>query len=136
MAKPIMIINYCISGMSRTSAINNLRELQEVLEDSNANDEYFTFILPVNADSHIQVFYEKDYDEIKYNDLKKMVEEKISALKDQPDCDEIEEFDESLFEEEPSGFKKFLRKIGLKWWERSSRPASTRNCSNATAASR
>lgn len=113
MAKPIMIINYCISGMSRTSAIDNLRELQEVLEDSNANDEYFTFILPVNADSHIQVFYEKDFDEIKYNDLKKMVEEKISALKDQPDCDEIEEFDESLFEEEPSKFIKFLRKIGI-----------------------
>lgn len=112
MTKPIIVINYCVSGRSRSSSIRDLLELQEVLERSNANDEYYTFLLPINGDSHIQVFYEKDFNEIKYKELKKTIEEKISILEKQQDLID-EEPEEDIFEEKPSKFNLFLRKIGI-----------------------
>ena len=77
MAKPILVINFCVDGMSVNKAKTKLSELYEFIGGSNINDEYHTFILPVKADSNIQVFYEKDFDEIHYEELKKIIEEKL-----------------------------------------------------------
>lgn len=82
MAKPILVINYCIDGMSMSMAVKNLHELQKVVSESNANDEYFTFLLPVRSDSNIQVFYDKDLNDIKYEELKQMIETKMKSFEE------------------------------------------------------
>ena len=58
MAKPILVINYCIEGLDWEVIIQNLKALKEVIEKSGANEDYYTFVLPVKTDSHVQVFFE------------------------------------------------------------------------------
>ncbi len=81
MASPILVVNYCINDLSDEMIINNLKSLQRVIENSGANDEYHVFVLPVTSDSHIQVFYEKDFNTVKYEELKNIIEEKFKDLK-------------------------------------------------------
>jgi hypothetical protein len=81
MAKPILVVNYCIDGLSMDQVVRNFKELRNVVENSGINDDYFTFFLPVKTDSHIQVFYEKDFDEEKYEELKEMIKQKFEELK-------------------------------------------------------
>jgi len=81
MAKPILVVNYCIDGLSQEQVVRNFKELRNVVENSGINDDYFTFFLPVKTDSHIQVFYEKDFDEVKYDELKEMIKQKFEELK-------------------------------------------------------
>jgi hypothetical protein len=100
MAKPIFVINYCIDGMSMGRAISNLHELQKVISESNANDDYFTFILPVRAETNVQVFYDKDLNEIRYEELKTMIETKMKSFEEGEIKQEIEhedlQWDENL----------------------------------------
>jgi len=81
MAKPILVVNYCIDGLSMEQVVRNFKELRSVVEKSGINEDYFTFFLPVKSDSHIQVFYEKDFDEVKYEDLKEGIKQKFEELK-------------------------------------------------------
>jgi predicted RNase H-like nuclease (RuvC/YqgF family) len=115
MAKPILVINYCIDGMSMSMTIRNLRELQQVISESNANDDYYTFLLPVKTDSHIQVFYDKDFNKIKYDELKKMIETKIKNFREKgSEEDEMDISDiEDMFSEKPSLFKKLFNKFNI-----------------------
>lgn len=103
MAKPILVINYCIDGMSMNLAVRNLHELQKVVSESNANDEYYTFLLPVTTDSNIQVFYDKDLKETEYEELKNMIENKMKAFDTikpgSSDFLELEEDDDFDYEE-------------------------------------
>jgi hypothetical protein len=85
MAKPVLVINYCIEGLPKSIAIRNLRDLQMFISKSNANDEYYVFLLPVTVDSHIQVFYEKDFEDTSYEELKKMIEEKFASFEKLPE---------------------------------------------------
>lgn len=103
MAKPILVINYCIDGMPMGLAVKNLQELQKVVSESNANDEYYTFLLPVTSDSNIQVFYDKDLKETQYEELKKMIEAKMKSFEN---CSEYDDELEDLFEED------------LTWWQK------------------
>jgi hypothetical protein len=98
MAKPILVINYCVDGMPMDKAVRNLRELQKIVSESNANDEYYTFLLPVTVDSHVQVFYDKNQNEIQYEELKGMIEEKMKNFENKPNSNiiEFEEFDEDF----------------------------------------
>jgi len=80
MAKPILVVNYCIDGLSQESSVRNLKALQEALKNSEIHDDYFVFMLPVKSDSHVQVFYDKDFDEIKYEDLKEIIIKKMGNL--------------------------------------------------------
>jgi hypothetical protein len=82
MPKPILIVNYCIKGIDRDISVKNLREIQNVLRDSGVHEDYYIFVLPVTTDSHVQVFYEKDLNEIKYSELKSMIEEKLKSFKE------------------------------------------------------
>jgi hypothetical protein len=117
MAKPILVINYCIDGMPVGIAVKNLRELQDVISESNANDDYYTFLLPVTTDSHIQVFYDKDFKDINYEELKKMIENKIQSFDKVPLGIELDELDERFIVEETIGekikqfFKKFFKPL-------------------------
>ena len=80
MAKPILVVNYCIHGMSKDQIVRNLRELKTVLDNEEIKDQYFVFMLPVMGDSHVQVFYDKDFEKTKYEDLRNRLETKISEL--------------------------------------------------------
>jgi len=112
MAKPILVINYCIDGMSMNLAVRNLHELQKVVSESNANDEYYTFLLPVTSDSNIQVFYDKDLKETQYEELKKMIEEKMKAFEskksESSDSIELEEDDDFEYLTPWEKFKSFF----------------------------
>jgi uncharacterized protein YpbB len=96
MAKPILVINYCVDGISMDKAVKNLRELQKIVSESNANDEYYTFLLPVTADSNVQVFYDKYQNETQYEELKEMIETKLKVFENKSessDTIELEDFD-------------------------------------------
>lgn len=80
MAKPIIVINYCVDGMSIDKAIKTHRDLLQLLGESNVSDEYYLFLLPVTADSYVQVFYDKDQNEIRYEELKTMIEIKMKSF--------------------------------------------------------
>ncbi|MFW6311015.1 MAG: hypothetical protein ACOC1K_02145 [Nanoarchaeota archaeon] len=82
MAKPVLVVNYCIDGLNMEAIVNNLKSIQNVIENSGANEEYYTFVLPVKGDSNVQVFYDKDLNETSYYDLKISIEEKYKELKD------------------------------------------------------
>ena len=119
MAKPILVINYCIAGLPRSIAVTNLRDLQNVISSSSANDEYYVFLLPVREDSNIQVFYEKDFGQTSYDELKKLIEEKFDLFKSISDSEsKYINYDndyETYVEEdkEESKITTILRKIGI-----------------------
>lgn len=81
MAKPILVINVCVDGISRNKAENIIMGVSKVISESNANDDYYTFVLPVHGDSHVQVFYDKDFNKVQYDELKIMIEDKLKSLK-------------------------------------------------------
>lgn len=81
MAKPILVVNYCIEGLTPAATVNNLKNLQETLKKTEIHDDYFVFMLPVRTDSHVQVFYDKDFDETSYEELKSVIETKLNDLK-------------------------------------------------------
>lgn len=81
MAKPILVVNYCIEGLTAEQTVRNFKDLRSVVESSGINEEYYTFFLPVKSDSHIQVFYDKDLDPTSYEELRTMMEKKLDELK-------------------------------------------------------
>ena len=113
MAKPILVINYCIEGMPMTLAVRNLRELQKVVSESDTQDEYYTFLLPVTADSNIQVFYDKDFKETQYKELKDMIEAKMKFFQERSNSDLInqEYFEQFSVEENNSWWQRFKSKF-------------------------
>ena len=80
MPKPILVVNYHVGSLPMELIIENMKQLRDVVERSGANNEYYTFVLPVSGDSNIQVFYEKDIDDISYQELKTMIKRKIDDL--------------------------------------------------------
>jgi hypothetical protein len=117
MAKPILVINYCVEGMSMGLAVKNLHELQQVVSESNANDEYYTFLLPTTADSAIQVFYDKDLKETQYEELKKMIESKMKSFHEEAKSKTKQERNDETRAEfllkNESKLTNFFRKIGI-----------------------
>jgi len=81
MPKPILVVNYCVDGLSWEMIVKNFKALRKVVEDSGMNEEYYSFFLPVQSDSHIQVFYDKDFKEASYEELKEEILHKIQELK-------------------------------------------------------
>lgn len=80
MPKPIVVVNYCVSGIPMELAVRNLRSLKEVVEGAGINEEYYTFILPVTGDSHVQVFYDKDIDDNSFNNLRELIDERFEEF--------------------------------------------------------
>lgn len=68
MVKPILAIYYCIDGISDEAIVRNLKSITEIAKRT-VSEEYYVFALPTKKDSFIQVFYEKDFDTIKYAEL-------------------------------------------------------------------
>ena len=80
MAKPILVVNYHVENLPSEMVVRNIKQLRDVLEKQGANEEYYTFVLPVLGDSHIQVFYDRDFDETSYLELKEMIQKKLDKL--------------------------------------------------------
>lgn len=77
--KPIVVIRFNTNGISENvSHINS--ELQEKLSEKWA--DYHVLVIPTAdqyEDFHIQTFYEKDFTEIQFEELKKIVEGSIKT---------------------------------------------------------
>ena len=80
MPKPILVVNYHVGNLPTHAVVENIKQLRDVVEKSGANEDYYTFILPVSGDSNIQVFYEKDIDDISYEELKTVIKRKMDTL--------------------------------------------------------
>ena len=80
MPKPILVVNYHAENLPTEAVVRNIKQLREVLENSGATEEYYAFVLPVSGDSSIQVFYEKDFEEISYEELRQMIQDKLDQL--------------------------------------------------------
>ena len=80
MPKPILVVNYCVEGLPLRQAIENIKQIRDVVENSGANEEYYTFVLPVMSDSHIQVFYDKDIDNHSFNNMRDLIDEKLEEF--------------------------------------------------------
>jgi predicted RNase H-like nuclease (RuvC/YqgF family) len=117
MAKPILVINYCVEGMQMDFVVKNLHELQKAINESSANDEYYTFLLPVTTDSNIQVFYDKDFNETHYLELKDMIESKMKSFQEKSKNEVASEKINKIFDEfqsnGESSLTTFFRKIGI-----------------------
>ena len=80
MAKPVLVVNYCVDGLPMTVAVQNLKSIKEVVEGSGANEDYFTFILPVRGDSKVEVFYDKDLDKSGFNNIRVIIDDKLEEF--------------------------------------------------------
>ena len=80
MAKPILVIKLCVGGLPKPKAIEELHKINRSIQDQSIDEEYHVFILPVHGDSDVEVFYEKDFDEVKYEEIKKMIFDKLDSL--------------------------------------------------------
>ena len=87
MPKPIVVVNYCVSGIPVELAVRNLQSLRDVVEGAGVNEEYYTFVLPVTGDSHVQVFYDKDIDDNAFNNMRDLIDEKFKEFKEAIDED-------------------------------------------------
>jgi len=80
MPKPILVVNYHAENLPTEAVVQNIKQLRRVLEQSGATEEYYAFVLPVSGDSNIQVFYDKDFDETSYEELKQIIQDKLDTL--------------------------------------------------------
>ena len=107
MPKPILVVNYCVEGLPMAVAVPNLKSIRDVIEGSGANDDYYTFVLPVKGDSHVQVFYDKDLDDNAFFNLRDLIDEKLAEFTENHKTDEekvmkeIWKYAEQLAEEKP-----------------------------------
>ena len=82
MPKPILVVNYCVSGIPMGLAVRNLQSLKDVVENSGAVEEYYTFVLPILGDSHVQVFYDKDIDDSSFNNMRSLIDQRFKEFED------------------------------------------------------
>lgn len=110
MAKPILVVNYCVEGLPWEMVINNIKSIQHVIENNGANEEYYSFVLPVKADSNIQVFYDKDLDENGFFNIRDLIDEKLEEFAAEHQTD-----DEKIMEE----IQKYAGEMvpTKKWWQ-------------------
>lgn len=70
--KPIFIIGVPYASMA------DIEKISKELDISNINDDYHILVISVNHDNpFFKVFYEKDFNEIKYKELKNIVKSQI-----------------------------------------------------------
>jgi len=77
MVKPVIAVHYCIDGIDFDIVIKNLKEIKEVAKNMT---DYYVFVLPTTKDSYIEAFYDKDFNEVKYEELSKQLMEEITKL--------------------------------------------------------
>tara|TARA_X000001382_G_scaffold129932_1_gene123247 strand:+ start:38 stop:256 length:219 start_codon:yes stop_codon:yes gene_type:complete len=71
MAKPILIVEAPMM-QTREEFVNTQKALEDKLND------YHVLIVPTNVDDfNFKVFYDKDFTEINYDELKKLIKEKL-----------------------------------------------------------
>ena len=111
MAKPILVVNYCVDGLPWEVVIKNIQSLRDVVEGSGANEDYYTFVLPVKADSHVQVFYDKDLDKNGFFNIRDLIDEKLAEFA------ETHKTDDQKIMEEIGKYASGLDYPKKKWWQ-------------------
>lgn len=74
MAKPIFLIGVPVGDNDEDLRIEALEKIQEVISEE-IYEEYHVIVHPrfYETEFNFQVFYEKDFDEVKYEELKQIV---------------------------------------------------------------
>lgn len=80
MAKPILVLHYCIEGLPEEAIIKNMRRIIDMSRNA-VDDEYFVFVLATTKDSYVEVFYDKDFNETSYKELSERLMNEIEQLK-------------------------------------------------------
>lgn len=85
MAKPIAVIKVDMESDFGNGQKVNLSEICKALENKIGND-YYVFAVPLRVPYNsepiqFQVFHEKDFTEIKYQELKKIIEQSLQSIK-------------------------------------------------------
>ena len=88
MSKPILVVNYCVDSLPMSVAVQNLKSIKEVVEGSGANEDYYTFVLPIRGDSKIEVFYDKDLDKSAFNNIRAIIDKKLDDFTENHKTDE------------------------------------------------
>lgn len=74
MAKPIFLI-----GVPKTTAIKNIENFQKSLEKK--LEDYYTLVyLTTESEIQFKCFYEKDFDDVKFEELKQIVKENFNTI--------------------------------------------------------
>lgn len=73
MAKPIVLL-----GLGKYTPVDSIEKIGKNLE-SKIGQDYYGLVYRSNCldDLQMQVFYEKDFNEVKYEELKKIIEEAV-----------------------------------------------------------
>lgn len=110
MSKPILVVNYCVDGLPWEVVIKNIQSIRDVVESSGANEDYYTFVLPVKGDSHVQVFYDKDLEEDGFFNIRDLIDEKLEEFAAEHQTD-----DQKIMEE----LSKYSGEIAptKRWWQ-------------------
>jgi len=112
MPKPVLVVNYCVNGISFKQAVDNVQQIRDVVEGSGANEDYYTFVLPVLGDSHIQVFYDKDLDKNSFNNIRTIIDQKLTEFGEGLDPNKIiGNNKKGLFTEESHILKRIFQNI-------------------------
>jgi len=72
--KPVLVVYYSITGLHKELIVKNLKHIKEVAKKIN---EYYVFALPTEGESRIEVFYEKDFEEVSYKELEEKLLKEI-----------------------------------------------------------
>jgi len=78
MPKPVLAVHYCIEGIPMDIIVKNLKGIKEVAMTAT---DYYVFVLPTTKDSYVEVFYDKDFDEVKYEELSVRLMDEVQKLK-------------------------------------------------------
>jgi len=78
MAKPVLAVHYCIEGIPLDVIVKNLKEIKDVAKTIT---DYYVFVLPTTKDSYVEVFQDKDFDEVRYDELSKRLMDEVKKLK-------------------------------------------------------
>lgn len=76
MAKPILVV-----GLSKGNSPREVAEIQHQIERMPISNEYY--VLPyrrLDDETTFEVFYEKDFNEVKYEELKQLITDKIKNV--------------------------------------------------------
>lgn len=80
MAKPVLALHYCIEGIPLDLIIKNLKEIKTVASEIT---DYYVFVLPTTKDSYVEVFHDKDFEEVNYDELSKKLMSEVKKIKNE-----------------------------------------------------
>ena len=115
MRKPILVVNYCISGLSRELMIETIKILRKTIDDTGITKDYYTFLVPTMKDTSMEILCpDKQITKVKMDELKRIIYSKIEelGLENKVENEEVSNFNDSS----NGANKKLKRSFWTKWF--------------------